>query len=58
MKPFIYVFCKSDADIMIKAGYELLRSDDVNQQYIFANKATEDYAAFNIQFCVSNTLVL
>ncbi len=58
MKPFIYVFCKSDADIMIKAGYELLRSDDVNQQYIFANKDTEDYAAFNIRFCVSNTLVL
>lgn len=44
MDKFIYVFSLDDVDILIKAGYSLLRRDDANKIYILAN---EDCVYFN-----------
>lgn len=44
MDKFIYVFDIKDADILIKAGYSLLRRDEINNIYIFVN---EDRVNFN-----------
>lgn len=44
MDKFIYVFNLDDVDILIEAGYSLLRRDDANKIYILAN---EDCVYFN-----------
>lgn len=58
MESFIYVFSKSDAETMLSAGYELLRADEANKQYIFANNPKKDYFTLNVKLCMSNTFVL
>ena len=59
MDKFIYVFDIKDADILIKAGYSLLRRDEINNIYIFVN---EDRVNFNfsenpdIKYTTNNVL--
>ena len=59
MDKFIYVFNLGDVDILIKAGYPLLRRDDAISIYVFAN---EDCVNFNfsenpvIKYTTSNIL--
>lgn len=35
MNNFIYVFDVLDKDILVEAGYHMLRCDDVNSIYVF-----------------------
>lgn len=59
MEKFIYVFDEGTRDILIKAGYSLLRCDEVNALYVFAN---EDCIKFSfsdvpkIKYLMSNIL--
>ena len=42
MSKFIYVFTKEAAKDMKKRGYELLKVDEKNQIWVFANKDPEN----------------
>ena len=57
MSKFIYVFTKEGKKDMEKRGYQLLKSDDANQIWVFANKDPEclEFEA-NYQCVLSDTL--
>lgn len=39
MSRFIYVFSKNDRDTLSANGYNLLKSNDTDEIYVFENKA-------------------
>ena len=56
MEKFIYVFSKSARDSLLAANYTLLKSDEQNEVYVFANQIDRTFALANISFIRSNTL--
>ena len=56
MEKFIYVFSKSARDSMLAANYTLLKSDEQNEVYVFANQMDMTFALADISFIRSNTL--
>lgn len=56
MEKFLYVFSKDNRDLLIAAGYTLLKSDDKNDLYVFVNQANLIFDLSDIYFVRSNVL--
>lgn len=56
MEKFLYVFSKDDRDLLIAAGYTLLKSDDKNDLYVFVNQANLAFDLADMYFVRSNIL--
>ena len=56
MEKFIYVFSKSARDSLLAANYTLLKSDEQNEVYVFANQMEMTFDLADISFIRSNTL--
>ena len=56
MEKFLYVFSKSARDSLLAANYTLLKSDEQNEVYVFANQMDMTFDLANISFIRSNTL--
>lgn len=56
MEKFLYVFSKDNRDLLIAAGYTLLKSDDKNDLYVFVNQANLIFDLADINFVRSNVL--
>ena len=53
---FIYVFSIQDRDTLLSKGYKLLKSDEKNNIYIFANNDQFTFGETDMKFVFSNTL--
>lgn len=53
---FIYVFSTAARDRLIKAGYTLLKSDEINNAYIFENNPKIVFSFNGIGELKTNTL--
>jgi hypothetical protein len=56
MEKFLYVFSKSARDSLLAANYTLLKSDEQNEVYVFANQIDMTFDLADISFIRSNTL--
>ena len=56
MEQFLYVFNKEARDRLLAANYTLLKSDEKNETYVFANQMDMTFAIADISFIRSNTL--
>jgi hypothetical protein len=56
MKKFIYVFSGDDRDKMLGLGFALLKSDTVQEIYVFANKETQNYSNMDFSYILSDTM--
>ena len=56
MEKFLYVFNKEARDRLLAANYTLLKSDEKNETYVFANQMDMTFALADISFIRSNTL--
>lgn len=56
MERFIYVFSRTARDSLLAANYVLLKSDEKNSVYVFANKADMTFGFADISFILSDTL--
>ena len=56
MEKFLYVFSKEVRDRLLAANYTLLKSDEKNETYVFANQMDMTFALADISFIRSNTL--
>ena len=55
MKNFLYVFSRDEKERLEALGYILLKSDEVNEQYIFENKSS-DHMTFSENAVESDVL--
>lgn len=53
---FIYVFSKDDRDILLKAGFTLLKEDIRNSIYVFDKSNSLTFALTEVSYIESNTL--
>jgi len=53
---FVYVFSDSARDSLIKSGYELIKSDERNNVYVFENNTKLSFALKGLSTIKSNTL--
>lgn len=56
MEKFLYVFSKEVRDRLLAANYTLLKSDEKNETYVFANQVDMTFDLANTSFVRSNTL--
>lgn len=56
MEKFLYVFNKEARDRLLEANYTLLKSDEKNETYVFANQMDMTFALADISYVRSNTL--
>lgn len=56
MEKFLYVFNKEARDRLLEANYTLLKSDEKNETYVFANQMDMTFALADISYIRSNTL--
>ena len=56
MEKFLYVFNKEARDRLLAANYTLLKSDERNGIYVFANQVEMTFALADISFIRSDTL--
>lgn len=56
MEKFLYVFNKEARDRLLAANYTLLKSDEKNETYVFANQMDMTFALADISYIRSNTL--
>ena len=56
MEKFLYVFNKQARDSLLPANYTLLKSDEQNEIYVFANQVDMTFALADISFIRSDTL--
>ena len=56
MEKFLYVFNKEARDRLLSANYTLLKSDEKNEIYVFANQTDMTFALADISFIRSDTL--
>lgn len=56
MEKFLYVFNKEARDRLLEANYTLLKSDEKNEIYVFANQMDMTFALADISYIRSNTL--
>lgn len=54
---FIYVFSKDDRDELLAQGFQLLRSNDRSEVYIFRNDMEHKFALEAGRFILTDTLV-
>lgn len=53
---FIYVFSKADRDELLVQGFDLLKSNDKSDIYIFKNNEKKTFAIESGRFLMSDTL--
>ena len=53
---FIYVFSKDDRDILLKAGFTLLKEDIRNSIYVFDKSNSLTFALTEVSYIESDTL--
>lgn len=53
---FIYVMKREDADTLVAKGFELLKADEKNNLWIFANDAKLNFDSDGMDAVVSDTL--
>ena len=56
MEKFLYVFNKQARDSLLAANYTLLKSDEQNEIYVFANQMDMTFTLADISFIRSDTL--
>ena len=56
MEKFIYVFNAEARDKLLSYGFHMLKSDEENSVYIFANQASMVFALSDTSYFLSNTL--
>lgn len=56
MEKFIYVFNDKSRDELISAGFRLLKCDNKNEVYVFANQQEMAFELSDISFVCSDTL--
>lgn len=56
MEKFIYVFNHDTRDDLIKLGFTILKSDDDNGIYVFANQPSLLFAISDASYLLSDTL--
>lgn len=56
MSKFVYVFTISARDMLLKKGYRLLKSDDANNIFIFANTDKMSFDMKGVIHLESDTL--
>ena len=56
MEKFLYVFTKEARDKLMSANFKLLKSDERNESYVFANQTDMTFALSDISFIRSDTL--
>lgn len=56
MEKFIYVFNDKSRDELIAAGFRLLKCDNKNKVYVFANQQEMAFELSDISFVCSDTL--
>lgn len=56
MEKFLYVFDKESRDKLLSANYTLLKSDDSNDIYVFANQAEMTFALADVSYVRSDVL--
>jgi hypothetical protein len=56
MENFIYVFDKAGRDSLLKLGYELLKSDESKNVFVFLNDGRPVNMFSDIKCVASNTL--
>ena len=56
MEKFLYVFSEDDRDGLLARGYTLLKSDEKNEVYVFANQTEMSFCIADISFVRSDTL--
>ena len=56
MEKFLYVFNKEARDRLLEANYTLLKSDEKNETYVFANQMDMTFTLADISYIRSNTL--
>lgn len=53
---FIYVFSKDDRDVLLKAGFTLLKEDTRNSIYVFGKSNSLIFALTEVSYIESDTL--
>jgi hypothetical protein len=53
---FIYVFDASSRDRLLENNYQLIKSDDTKNIFVFVNNDSLEFALNSIPFVLSNTL--
>ena len=56
MKNFIYVFSHHDRDVLVSRHYNLLKSDDTNEIYVFEDSDNERFDLSGVEFVQSDVL--
>ena len=59
MNKFIYVFDQDARDVLLSAGYQLLKSDEQQNIFVFQNKEAHTFTANRVgdfAFVLSDTL--
>ena len=56
MEKFIYVFSRDARDTLLASNYTLLKSDEQDDIYVFANRADMAFALADISYIRSDTL--
>lgn len=56
MENFLYVFDKESRDELLSIGFRLLKSDNKNDVYVFANRNDMAFELSEISFVRSDTL--
>ena len=56
MRKFRYVFCRQDRDELLALGYQLLKEDDANRMYVFANREVQTFSTLKLPHLTTDTL--
>ena len=56
MENFLYVFDKESRDELLSIGFRLLKSDNKNEVYVFANQMEMAFELSDVSFVRSDTL--
>ena len=45
MEKFVYAFSEEDRDYLLKQGFTLIQSDEINKRYTFENISKREFAS-------------
>lgn len=56
MEKFIYVFSEADRDLLLNRGYSVVKADEPQHMYIFANSDELHFDLSDVHLAYSDTL--
>lgn len=56
MEKFIYVFCEEDRDALLSLGYQLLKSDNDQDMFVFVNQPEQKFSKLRLPFLNTDKL--